>query len=61
MDGKNVTKNLFFAQQTERKNKQYVRLNISIVSCDVADVIRTSQEYDIIAKEWYGNDEDWGV
>lgn len=60
MDKNNVATNTFFTEQADRKNKRYEKMKISILSYDVVDVICTS-EYDVTTKEWYGDDEDWGV
>ena len=61
MDRKNATTNVFFAEENNRKNKQYAQLKLSILLCSATDVICGSQEYDILTNEWYENDEDWGV
>lgn len=52
---------LFPDKKEDLKNKQYSQLEISVVECNTIDIIRTSQSWDSDAKEWYGNDEHWGV
>ena len=61
MDGKNATTNLLITEGKNRKNREYTQLKISISLCAVMDVICASNEYDTTTKEWYGNDENWGV